>query len=256
MQAIPTGAQAIALGIRYSIVLKRDGSIWATGYNSHGELGDGFRIEENGFMKVNLNPAKAVAAGSSHSMVLKRDGSVWAAGRNDYGQLGDNSTIDKRIFVCVGQIDNSTTTLPKRTGMRMCTDHVCPCVCICVRASAQIYNKPRFSTRLNNDNHHLFKSAKRKNHYAPHITITVVPQATRLDPSTASSIRDIGSTKLISTSMSGTAIANKPSVAITTATFMTNATPTMIVHTPKTSMDIGKAVVIIHYNIYLVYFKD
>ena len=132
MQAIPTGAQAIALGIRYSIVLKRDGSIWATGYNSHGELGDGFRIEENGFMKVNLNPAKAVAAGSSHSMVLKRDGSVWAAGRNDYGQLGDNSTIDKRIFVCVGQIDNSTTTLPKRTGI------VCVRI-VCVRVCAYVY---------------------------------------------------------------------------------------------------------------------
>ena len=34
-------AQAIAAGLAHSMVLKKNGSVWSTGRNDHGELGDG-----------------------------------------------------------------------------------------------------------------------------------------------------------------------------------------------------------------------
>ena len=93
--------KAIAAGTRHSMVLTQDGSVWATGYNLHGELGDGSTITKNGFVEVISGNAEAVAAGGYHSMVLKRDGSVWCTGSNEYGQIGDGSTTMRESFVRV-----------------------------------------------------------------------------------------------------------------------------------------------------------
>ena len=53
-------------------MLKQDKSVWATGLNSFGQLGDGSNgnTTEN-FIKVFPSGAKAVAAGDAHSMVVK-----------------------------------------------------------------------------------------------------------------------------------------------------------------------------------------
>ena len=34
------------------MVLKTDGTVWATGRNDHGQLGDGTAIDKNTFVKV------------------------------------------------------------------------------------------------------------------------------------------------------------------------------------------------------------
>ena len=38
---VHTGATAIAAGRRHSLILKKDGTVWATGYNREGQFGDG-----------------------------------------------------------------------------------------------------------------------------------------------------------------------------------------------------------------------
>ena len=45
-------AKAIEAGYRHSMVLKRDGTVWATGWNNWGQLGDGTRISKTTFVKV------------------------------------------------------------------------------------------------------------------------------------------------------------------------------------------------------------
>ena len=40
-RSCPSGVQSIAAGGFYSLVLKRDGTVWATGGNWAGQLGDG-----------------------------------------------------------------------------------------------------------------------------------------------------------------------------------------------------------------------
>ena len=108
MQAFGRDAKAIAAGLFHSMVLQRDGTVWATGRNDYGQLGDRSMICKKLFVRVTTG-AQAVAVGGFHSMVLKRDGSYWATGGNDYGQLGDGSKISKKIFVRVAQTGEAQT---------------------------------------------------------------------------------------------------------------------------------------------------
>ena len=86
-------------GGAHTMVLKQDGSVWATGRNQHGQLGDESNTDRQRFVKVISGGVKAVVAGSKHSLVVKEDDSVWATGCNMYGQLGDGSEVDKNTFV-------------------------------------------------------------------------------------------------------------------------------------------------------------
>ena len=70
-----------AAGSGYSMVLKRDGSVWSMGRNSKGQLGDGLREMKPEFSFAETIPgAKAIVAGRYHSAVLTRDGHVWTTG--------------------------------------------------------------------------------------------------------------------------------------------------------------------------------
>ena len=92
---------AVAAGEIHSMVLMQDGSVWATGRNDSGQLGDGSGIDSKTFVKVMSTGAADVVAGGYHSMVLKHDGSVWTTGWNKYGQLGDGTKSDTRNYVQV-----------------------------------------------------------------------------------------------------------------------------------------------------------
>ena len=76
-----------SLGSSHSMVLKQDGSVWGTGCNKYGQLGEGLTTDTRSFVQIIPSDAIAVATGNYYSMVLKQDGSVWATGRNTYGQL-------------------------------------------------------------------------------------------------------------------------------------------------------------------------
>ena len=104
--SIVKGAKAVAAGSRHSMVLKQDGSVWATGLNYHGQLGDGTKVEKCNFAQVFVSGAKAIAAGGHHSMVLTQDGVVWVTGSNKRGQLGISSTSSEKGLLRFVQISN------------------------------------------------------------------------------------------------------------------------------------------------------
>jgi len=79
----------------HSLFVKKDGTLWAMGYNWAGALGDGTTSNRSTPVQVASGVLKAVAGGY-HSLFIKNDGSLWVFGRNWYGQLGDgNSGKDK-----------------------------------------------------------------------------------------------------------------------------------------------------------------
>jgi alpha-tubulin suppressor-like RCC1 family protein len=91
-----SGVVAIAAGTSHSLALKGDGSLWAWGYNSDGQLGDGTlgaQADKSTPVQVSgMGPGSrvvAIAAGPFHTLALKSDGSIWAWGRNIEGELGD-----------------------------------------------------------------------------------------------------------------------------------------------------------------------
>jgi alpha-tubulin suppressor-like RCC1 family protein len=90
-QIVVSNVTAIAAGNNHSLFLKSDGSLWAMGGNSSGQLGDGTYNNANRAEQIVASNVTAIAAGGVHSLFLKRDGSLWAMGQNLYGQLGDGT---------------------------------------------------------------------------------------------------------------------------------------------------------------------
>ena len=82
--------KAIALGQFHELYLKKDGSVWASGYGVAARAP--LMTVPTGLGKV-MDGVAEIAGGQSHSIALKKDGTVWTWGENDLGQLGNGTNI-------------------------------------------------------------------------------------------------------------------------------------------------------------------
>jgi len=97
---VATGVAGLAAGGDHTMYVKTDGTLWATGSNAQGQLGDGGSYTSNTPVQVATGVA-SVAAGRVHTMYVKTDGTLWAMGDNRYGQLGDGTTTNRSSAVRV-----------------------------------------------------------------------------------------------------------------------------------------------------------
>ena len=94
-----TSVVSVAVGANHSLVLKSNGTVWACGLNSNGQLGMGDDTNLNDFADVaNLERIVAIAAGGAHSLAVKDDGTLWVCGDNQYGQLGMGDDTERQSF--------------------------------------------------------------------------------------------------------------------------------------------------------------
>lgn len=83
----------IAAGRAHSVVLNNKGTVYAVGYNAHGELGDATNTNKQILSKVQeMQNIIQIAAGQYHTTMLRGDATVWVVGYNYHGELGVNST--------------------------------------------------------------------------------------------------------------------------------------------------------------------
>ena len=75
----------------HSVALKPDGTAWATGWNFHGQLGDGTEVSQSSLQPVATGVA-SIAAGPYDTAAVTQDGTLWTWGNNGYGQIGTGST--------------------------------------------------------------------------------------------------------------------------------------------------------------------
>jgi alpha-tubulin suppressor-like RCC1 family protein len=78
----------------HSVFVKTNGSLWAMGRNTHGQLGKG---TANSLIPVEVvtGGVSQACAGSLHTVFLKTDKTIWSTGCNNYGQLGDGTTNNR-----------------------------------------------------------------------------------------------------------------------------------------------------------------
>jgi alpha-tubulin suppressor-like RCC1 family protein len=104
---LPDKVTAISAGLRYSLVLLSDGTVWGWGDNTWVQLGNSTTTaSDNPVMVKDLGDVVAIAAGHYHSLALKSDGTVWAWGDNESGELGNGTIINSSVPVQVSELGN------------------------------------------------------------------------------------------------------------------------------------------------------
>jgi alpha-tubulin suppressor-like RCC1 family protein len=102
----------VAAGVYHALAVGANGSVWAWGGNSNGQLGvgtvNGITADSTSPVQVmglsgatTLSGVSSVAAGAFYSLALMSNGTVAAWGQNAAGQLGNGSNTDSAVPVQV-----------------------------------------------------------------------------------------------------------------------------------------------------------
>lgn len=83
----------VECGSEHILARRADGTLWACGRNSAGQLGDGTLVDRNRFVQViGLTSVTQIATGLWHSLAVLADSTPWAWGLNSWGSLGTGSS--------------------------------------------------------------------------------------------------------------------------------------------------------------------
>jgi len=91
----------------HSVAVKKNGSLWAWGGNTYGELGTGSTAFTSNPTKIGTETNWLNAAvGENHSLGLRKDGTLWAWGSDFHGQCGFGSRTDTNVPIQIGTETN------------------------------------------------------------------------------------------------------------------------------------------------------
>ncbi len=117
-----TGVVSVAGGYSHALALTTNGTVYAWGLNSSGQLGNGtLTSSSTPILITNLSNIVAISttAWSSSSYALDSSGTVWAWGANSFGQLGLGTTTSVSSPVAITSL-SGTYIVGIAAGGRIC----------------------------------------------------------------------------------------------------------------------------------------
>ena len=111
IQIAAVGATVLAIAATdyHSHLVKADGSVWSTGYNAYGVIGDNTTTNRTSFVQTSgLTNTSAVAAGADQVFAWDSAGALKAWGYNGYGAIGDGTWTNRLTPVPVTGFTSST----------------------------------------------------------------------------------------------------------------------------------------------------
>ncbi|HSB34815.1 MAG TPA: choice-of-anchor D domain-containing protein, partial [Nitrospirota bacterium] len=93
---------AVAAGLSHSLALQANGTLWAWGSNTSGELGGGVAGPPSNYVPSQVqnpgtSPYVSISAGDSFSFARQANGTLWSWGKNTSGQLGNGTSDPDQI---------------------------------------------------------------------------------------------------------------------------------------------------------------
>ena len=113
--AFLTSVVQVSCGANHTVFLRSDGSVYAVGTNSNGQLGNGtttstttgtYPVQVRETVSTFLSSVVQVSSGSFHTVFLLNTGSVYTVGSNSSGQLGLGPTIGSVLYPVQVKIDD------------------------------------------------------------------------------------------------------------------------------------------------------
>jgi alpha-tubulin suppressor-like RCC1 family protein len=87
----------VECGVRHTLALAEDGTLFVTGNNSNGQLGRGNTTNANAFMTIKSSSVTDIGSGWYNSYIIS-GGFLCAAGVNNFGQVGDGTFTQRTSF--------------------------------------------------------------------------------------------------------------------------------------------------------------
>ena len=106
--------ESVSCGDNCTILLMTDGTIYGSGNNAFGRLGDGTNLPKYLWVQANNNTGKtpkSVISGGYYTTVKMTDNTLWSIGWNKYGQFGFEPNSNPNY-----QYNVSLTSMPIPTG--------------------------------------------------------------------------------------------------------------------------------------------
>ncbi|CAF4980252.1 unnamed protein product, partial [Rotaria sp. Silwood1] len=104
----------VSAGLYHTVAIKADGTLWAWGKNTYGQVGDGTTLNKQTPTQIGSESNwLSVSAGSYHTCAIKQTNTLWSWGWNILGQLGDSTNINRNIpnpVNCIGMCFPTTST--------------------------------------------------------------------------------------------------------------------------------------------------
>lgn len=98
-----TNCISFSAGGAHALIIKSNGTLWACGLNSSGQLGIGSSVNKNTYVQVGTAADwRMVSAGGYNSFAIKNANTLWSWGQNQNGALGTGDLFNRNVVGAVG----------------------------------------------------------------------------------------------------------------------------------------------------------